>query len=783
MTQSAYVILVGVGLLTPGVLRVSAADEIDFSRDIRPILIEKCYSCHGPDHNKREADLRLDFESDVFAGRDTATIVRGKPEESELYRRLVTDNDDERMPPPDSRKVVSEEQKTLLENWIAQGAKWQEHWAYTKLAKPAVPSAPAGDFVRNEIDHFTLARMQGESLTPNEAADRVTLIRRLSFDLIGLPPTPVEIDAFTKGTLPGSYEKLVDRLLDSKHYGERMAIYWLDVARYADTNGFHGDNPRTMWLYRDYVIDAFNSNMPFDQFTNEQLAGDLIPQAGRRGLIASAYNRLLQTTQEGGAQAKEYYARYAADRVRNTSFAWLGTTMDCVECHNHKFDPFSMKDFYSLAAFFADIDEPAVGGPPHTRLFTPEQEAKLKQRDAKIAELNEKLETLESEQEQASVKKELEEAQKRREAVHDLGIDLLVTNTQANPRGMRILPRGNWMDDSGPVVTPAVPEFLGQLETGDRRANRLDLATWLVSPDNPLTPRVFVNRVWMLMFGAGISDNTRDMGTQGVLPTHPGLLNWLSADFVEHGWDVKRLVKQIVMSGTYRQSSLMDKQKRSRDPYNHLLARQNRWRLDAELVRDTALSISGLLVRKVGGPSVKPYQPAGYWMHLKFPNRTWEHDVGESQYRRGLYTWWQRTFLHPSLLAFDAPTREECAAQRARSNTPLQALVLLNDPTYVEAARKFAERIVQEGGGSVEQRVHFAMRQATSRAARDAEVAVLSDLYQQQLKDYSSDKQAAEKLLTTGLTPCESSIDVAELAAWSDVARAVLNLNETITRN
>ncbi len=775
--------LLGITMLALGARDASAAGDIEFSRDIRPILVATCYSCHGPDETNREGDLRLDFESDVFAERDASTIVRGKPEESELYRRLVTDDEDELMPPPDSGKVVSDQQKALLKEWIAQGAEWQEHWSFEKLAKPDVPKGSSGKFVRNEIDHFTLARMQAEGFTPNAVADRETLIRRLSFDLIGLPPTPTEVDAFVNDSSPNAYKNFVDRLLGSEHYGERMAIYWLDVARYADTNGFHGDNPRTMWLYRDYVIDAFNSNMPFDQFTIEQLAGDLKPEAGRRGLIASAYNRLLRTTQEGGAQAKEYIARYAADRVRNTAGTWLGTTMNCVECHNHKFDPFSMKDFYSMAAFFADIDEPAVGSPPHTKFFTPEQQAKLEEADARIAELNEKLKAQESEGDQAAVKKELAEAKAQRKKVHDSGTDLLVTNVKATPREIRILPRGNWMDDSGPLVQPAIPEFFGQLETGDRRATRLDLAQWIVSPDNPLTPRVMVNRVWTLLFGAGISGDLRDAGTQGVLPTHPDLLNWLSADFVEHDWDVKRLVEQIVMSGTYRQSSLVDEEKRSRDPYNRLLARQNRWRLDAEFVRDAALSISGLLVCKVGGPSVKPYQPAGYWMHLKFPNRTWKHDAKENQYRRGLYTWWQRTFLHPSLLAFDAPTREECTAQRARSNTPLQALVLLNDPTYVESARKFAERIVQEGGDSVEDRARFAILLATSRAARDAEVAVLSELYEQQLKEYSSDKQAVEKLLAIGLSPSESSINVTQLAAWTDVARAVLNLNETITRN
>lgn len=783
MMRSKVLPFFAIAFLLFGDWQLAIADDVDFSRDIRPILVENCYSCHGPDEDKRETDMRLDFESSVFAERDTPMIVRGKPDESELYRRLTTDDEFELMPPPDSRKVVSDEQKALIKKWIEQGAKWEEHWAYARLTKPAAPKGLTSAFIHNEIDRFILARMQAEGFAPNPEADRITLIRRLSFDLTGLPPTPAEVDAFVQETLPDAYAKLVDRLLGSKHYGERMAIYWLDVARYADSNGYHSDNARTMWLYRDYVIEAFNSNMPFDQFTIEQLAGDLIPEAGQRGLIASAYNRLLQTTQEGGAQPKEYYAKYAADRVRNTAGTWLGTTMGCVECHNHKFDPFTIGDFYSFEAFFADIDEPAVGGPPHAKIFTEEQEAKLKEWDAKIAKLNEKLKAKEAEQDQAAIKKELEEAQKQRNSVHDSGTDLIVTKTKAKPGVVRILPRGNWLDDSGEVVEPAIPEFFGRLDTGDRRANRLDLAKWIASPDNPLTPRVFVNRVWMLMFGTGLSNNPSDAGTQGSLPTHPDLLDWLSADFVEHGWDVKRLVRQMVMSGTYRQASKVDEEKRSRDPYNHLLARQNRWRFDAEIVRDTALSLSGLLVRKVGGPSVKPYQPPGYWMHLKFPNRTWQHDKGESQYRRGLYTWWQRTFLHPSLLAFDAPSREESTAQRARSNTPLQALALLNDPTYVEASRKFAERIVQEGGDSVDDRVRFAMREATSRAAQDAEAAVLADLYQQQLKEYAGDKQAAERLLATGLSPREPSIEVAQLAAWSDVARAVLNLSETITRN
>ncbi len=781
MTRLAIASL-SVLLITTTELHLHAAD-VQFSREIRPLLIEKCFSCHGPDHDKREGELRLDFESDVFAKRDEPTIVRGKPEQSALYRRLTTDDEDEQMPPPDSKKSLTDQEKQLIKNWITQGARWEEHWSFAKLVKPAVPNKAQDGFTANEIDHFTLARMKAAGFSPNPEADRTTLVRRLSFDLTGLPPTPAEVEAFIKDDSPKAYEKLVARLLGSKHFGERMAIYWLDVARYADSNGFHGDNPRTMWLYRDYVIDAFNSNMPFDQFTKEQLAGDLIPEGGRGALIASAYNRLLQTTQEGGAQAKEYEVRYAADRVRNTAGTWLGTTMGCAECHNHKFDPFSMKDFYSLAAFFADIDEPAHAGPPHTKILTDEQEVQIKELGGKIDALNKKLAAADTPEAKAAVKKEIDAATNQRKAVQNSAPQLIVSKAKSNPRVVRILPRGNWQDESGPIVEPAIPEVFGRLDTPGRRATRLDLANWVAAPDNPLTPRVFVNRVWMLFFGAGMTSNLSDAGTQGALPSHGDLLDYLAADFVEHDWDVKRLVRQIVLSGTYRQSSLADQHKRSKDPYNRLLARQNRWRLDAEIVRDTALSIGGLLVREVGGPSVKPYQPAGYWTHLKFPNRSWQHDKGKNQYRRGLYTWWQRTFLHPSLLAFDAPTREECVPQRSRSNTPLQALVLLNDPTYVEAARKFAERIVSQGGDSVDDRIRYAMKEATSRAARDEEIAVLSELYSQQLSEYADDSPAAEKLLATGLSPRDASMQLPQLAAWTDVARAVLNLNETITRN
>jgi hypothetical protein len=808
----------------------AAPKPIDFSREIQPILAAHCYGCHGPDEGKRKAKLRLDQHDSAIK----KAIKPGDSAHSLLINRVSTSDDDDLMPPPDSKKErLDPTQIALLRRWIDEGAKYDLHWSYVKPARPALPGVKNKGWVRNAVDAFVAAGQDANDLSPAPEADRITLIRRLSFDLTGLPPTPEEVDRFVNDKSPDAYEKLVDRLLASTQFGERMAMYWLDAVRYADTAGYHSDNHRDVWLFRDYVINAFNTNKRFDQFTIEQLAGDLLPNPTAEQRIASGYNRLLQTTEEGGAQAKEYTAKYAADRVRNASTVWMASTMGCCECHNHKFDPFTTKDFYSFSAFFADIQEKAVGRQDQTPIMSPDASARVKLFDAQLELLRSalskpsaELDLLQAEWEKktrAEGKKGLPKPvadalavdpakrtpqQKQAIANHYRGIapeleairkaaadvqaqrDALLKNvpttlvtTAVSPRTVRVLPRGNWLDDSGEIVEPAVPKFLATLDAKSKRASRLDLAKWLVSPDNPLTARVFVNRLWKICFGQGIVKSLDDFGIQGSLPTHPELLDWLAVEFVDSGWDVKHLLKLMVMSNSYRQSSAASKVVREKDPANVWLARQGRFRLDAEMVRDNALEISGLLSRKIGGPSVKPYQPAGYWSFLNFPTREWQSDKGENLYRRGLYTYWCRTFLHPSLLAFDASTREECTVERARSSTPLQALVLLNDPIYVEAARVFAQRIIKEGGADTTARLHWAYRWAVSRGIRPTEVKLLSELYQKHLADYRADMGRVKQVIAVGQSPLPKDIDTAELAAWTSVARVILNLHETITRN
>jgi hypothetical protein len=957
--------------------RSTAADPIDYTRDIKPLLSNSCYACHGPDTEDQQAGLRLDLRE--HAVDLSGVIVPGRPEDSELVARITNDDADLKMPPTDShRPALTAAQVELIQRWIAEGADFEAHWAFAELTRPAVPQVNDPHWVRNPIDAFVARRLDEAGIAPADQADRRTLIRRLSFDLTGLPPAPEEVESFLTDPADDAYDRLVERLLADHHYGERMAQYWLDLVRYADSIGYHSDNQREVSLYRDYVIRAFNDNVPFDRFTIEQIAGDLLPEAGWEQLVASGYNLLLQTTEEGGAQPKEYAAKYSADRVRNLSDVWLGITMGCAECHNHKYDPFTIKDFYSLAAFFADIQEPAVGRRPQTPVLTPEFAARQQELEAAVAEAQRLLEapsdelaaaqavweakmrqqgfaepqlgvwhsigpftadsfdqvhdqSFEPEQE-LDLKKTYRDGQLKWQAQPDwkdgqprsltgenaatylfrtitvdqplslplsLGSDdaikvwvnrelvlnnkvrrgvaadqerptidlkagenqllMKITNASGDkgfyfavgegglpaeivqllhtpddqrdethkaalakyfrsiapelqairqqlaarqreleefkktipvslvsktgpPRPIHILPRGNWLDDSGPVVEPALPEYLGTLDTGDRRPTRLDLARWLMAPDNPLVARAMVNRYWMLFFGAGLSRTVEDLGAQGEPPTHPELLDWLACEYIDSGWDTKHLVRLIVGSATYRQSSSAGEDLRRRDPENRLLARQGRFRLDAEMVRDSALAVSGLLVDQIGGPSVKPYQPAGYWAHLNFPTREWVADTGSGLYRRGLYTHWQRTFLHPSLLAFDAPSREECTARRPRSNTPQQALALLNDPTYVEAARVFAERILREGGPSAEQRLDFAFRLALSRTPTVDERQVLLELQDRHFEDYQQDTQAADQLLRVGARPRSDDLQAAELASWTSVARVLLNLPETIFR-
>ena len=724
----------------------AAADTLRFNRDIRPILSGKCFSCHGPDANHREADLRFDNREGALADLGGyAAVVPGSPEKSELLARIHTDDADDLMPPPKTGKPLTDAEKQLLRDWIAQGAEYEQHWAYLPAKRPALPKVGNRAWPSGAIDHFILARLENENSAPSAQADHATLVRRLHFDLTGLPPSPRLAKRLAKAS--ENYLTIVDELLAAPQFGERLASYWLDLVRYADTVGYHGDQDHAITPYRDWVIKAFNDNLPFDRFTAAQLAGDLLPDSTVNDKIASGYNRLLQTSHEGGVQQKEYLAKYSADRVRNLSNAWLGATMGCSECHDHKFDPFTQRDFYSMAAYFADVDDLQTFRGSNSLPTTRNPEMKV------VSPLD----------------------------VTGQETRTMVTG-RVKPRTIRVLSRGNWMDGSGETVLPTTPHFLPTLETKER-ATRLDLANWLTRPENPLTARVFVNRLWYLFFGNGLSRTLDDTGSQGEWPTHPELLDWLAVEFIESGWDIKHLVRLIVTSSAYRQSSLVNADAVERDPTNRLLARQGRFRFPAETIRDNALAIGGLLNGEMGGAVSRPYQPAGYYAPLNFPKRTYQPDADASQHRRGVYMHWQRQFLHPMLRAFDAPTREECTAQRPVSNTPLAALTLMNDPTFVEAAKGFAVRILTEGGTTQTERLTWAWQTAVARTPTVDELTVANKFVQQALDRYANDAKAAEKLISVGLSTPPSHLSHNELAGWANVALALLNLSEAITRN
>ncbi|WP_315853711.1 PSD1 and planctomycete cytochrome C domain-containing protein [Candidatus Laterigemmans baculatus] len=725
----------------------SETQRLEFSRDVRPILSDHCFACHGPDPEERAADLRLDVPESLFAEiGGVQWIVPGKPEQSELWARIDHADEDMRMPPADSGKSLEAAERALIRRWIEEGAEWQEHWAFTTPTRPALPAIPDGYRVSGPIDRFVAARLDQQGLPQSSEADPRTLVRRYSETLVGLPPSEREVAKFSAAYVENpdrACAELVDRLLASPRYGERMAIYWFDLVRFADTVGYHGDQEHVIDPYRDYVIQAFNNNLPFDRFTAEQLAGDLLPEATLEQKIASGYNRILQTSHEGGVQQKEYLAKYSADRVRNFGSVWLGMTVACAECHDHKYDPLPQRDFYRLAAFFADIDD-------------------LQSFDGR---------------DRSPTRREPEI-----EVPSPAGPRRTMVTEAIAARPIRVLHRGDWMDELGEIVEPGVPMMFAPLET-EGRATRLDLARWVTRPDHPLTARVFVNRLWKLCFGRGLATSLEDFGSQGQPPTHPELLDWLACEFVDSGWDTKHVLRLMVLSATFRQSSLESAELRERDPHNQWLARQGRPRLDAELIRDNALAISGLLTLELDGVSARPYQPEGYYSQLNFPKRSYVVDEDANQYRRGVYVHWQRSFLHPMLKAFDAPSREECTAERAVSNTPQAALVLLNDPTFLEASRQYAERIVREGGTETDPRLRWAWRTALSREADERELELLRKLYEQDRAEFQLDPRAAFELLQTGMAPAAEELAAVELAAWTSVARAIFNLNEFVTRN
>lgn len=766
-------------------------ETVDFNRDVRPILSNNCYQCHGEDKNTRQADLRLDVREDALKDRTGRVVLKpGSVTESVLLKRILSSHVTDEMPPRDSGRSLTDTEKAILAAWIEQGAEYERHWAYIPPERVRAPKVKDKDWVANEIDAFILARLEAEGLQPAPPADRRTLLRRVSMDLTGLPAPYEAVQEFEKDKSKRAYRKAVDGLLDSDAYGERMAAYWLDLVRYADTNGYHSDEYRSVWPYRDYVIDAFNDNMPFDQFTIEQIAGDLLPNPTQDQIIASGYNRLNQISSEGGVQPGEYIVKYAADRVRTTSTVWLGATMGCAECHSHKFDPFTQSNFYEFAAFFADVKERGkyehgrFGYGPFMLLGTPEQLEEIEGFDQEIKDLKRLIARAEDmSDEKKKHESKLKSVEGRKKRASDVIPSTLITES-VEPREIRVLPRGNWLDNSGPVVEPRIPESLGMLDV-DGRATRLDLAEWFVNEENPLTARVYVNRLWKQFFGTGLSKVLDDFGAQGEWPSHPELLDWLAEEFMDSGWDVKHMTRLIVSSNTYRQSSQRNPDALAMDPYNRLVAYQNRLRFEAEQVRDNALATSGMLVSKIGGPSVYVYQPESYYDDTYAgvgKKIIYMEDTGEKQYRRGLYTFWRRSFLQPSMLAFDAPTREECTAERVVSNIPQQALVLLNDPTYVEASRVLAKDLVRDDTLSVEARVVEAYRRILARDPKDSELATVATLAQEHLDHFAGHEEDAIELLSVGQHERDPDLSASEVAAWTSVTRVLMNLHETITR-
>jgi hypothetical protein len=1023
----------------------AAKDEVDFQRDIRPILSDICFNCHGPDVKARKAKLRLDtLEGALKDLGGYAAVVPGRPEKSELVKRLTSLDPDEKMPPPDFPRQLSPRQIELFRKWIAQGAKWSEHWAFSPVVKPPIPPIrrPVAE-IRNSIDNFVLAGLDAAKLKPSAPADKATLIRRVSFDLTGLPPTPAEVDAFLADKSSNAWDKVVARLLDSPRFGERMAMDWLDAARYADSNGYFRDNARQAWPWRDWVINAFNHNMSFDRFTIEQLAGDLLPGATMEQKIATGFNRNHMVTGETGIIDEEYRVEYVADRLETTSTVWLGLTVGCARCHDHKYDPITQREYYQLFAFFNNGPEKGLVSaddpPPTLDVATPGQRAELEQRRVTRSAMEERFELL-TRPIRASMaaweKTAVSELQPPRTglAAHvdfepgltnitdapcratekggnftyepglvghaavfdamqhvelpaDLALDAdqpwsigiwlkptgslncvlskieptgtrrgfellwqkgqlqinlvnhwvasaievttkeamrrsdwhqvivsydgsgkaaglrvfvdgaeaplnIVRDTLAGPSGnmepLRIGRRDNGLgfyghldelrvfrraigsaeaetwywsdrlrgllavaadkrdakqkallldyyvghhadtatrdahrslatareaedsfraqlpktlvmqelqqprathllmrgayDQPGEAVPAGVPASLPPLPA-DAPRDRLGLARWIASPANPLTARVEVNRLWQYCFGEGLVRTMNDFGSQGELPAHPALLDWLAAQFMEGGWNVKEMLRLIVTSATYRQSSVAGAALLRRDPDNRLLARGPRFRLSAEMIRDQALAASGLIVERIGGPGVKPWQPPGLWEAVSYDGElTYQPDRGDGLWRRSLYTFWKRQAPPPSMLTFDGPTRETCVVRRPRTNTPMQALALLNDDTWVEAARALAALVITQGGKNPDDRLRDAFRRVTSRAPDSGELTVLRRLLEQQRSRFTADPGAARKLTRVGTATRGHELDASELAAWTAVAQALLNLDEVITR-
>ena len=762
-------------------LACEAENRVDFNRDIRPILSNYCFACHGPDASARKSELRLDVRTNALEKR---AIVPAEPFESGIVNRIYHKDPQEQMPPIETKQPLAPEQKAQLRRWIAEGADYSEHWAWISPRRSSVPTVKDITWPRNEIDHFILAQLEEKGLSPSPEADRRTLIRRLSLDLTGLPPTLQEVENFVIESSGDVYDALVERLLASPRFGERMAQHWLDLARYADSDGYHDDTARAMWPYRDYVIKSFCDNKPFDVFTREQIAGDQIPDATREEKVGSAFHRNGPTSSEGGANPEEYRVKYAVDRVNTTATVWLGVTLQCAECHDHKFDPFTQREFYQLLAFFDQVPGDylfrGLYAPPSIELPSSAQAAELAVLEASITALKKQAKAdVDSDE---VVKKKLLEATELYDEFRATIPKLRIMQDGNERTPTHVLLRGDFRR-RGERVEPEVPALLPPLPDG--KTSRLALAKWLVDPQNPLPARVTVNRFWAMLFGTGVVKTAEDFGSQGEWPSHPELLDWLAVEFIESGWDVKNILKYIVGSATYRQSSITDKVRIQHDPENRLLTRGPRFRLPAEMIRDNALYVAGLLVEKRGGPSVKPYQPPGLWKEMAYgdsPGKAYQQDHGDNLYRRALYTFWKRSILYPAFAAFDAPIREECTVRRPRTNTPLQAFVMLNDITFVEAARVFAERILMRGGLDLESRIDFAMKTAVARSPSPVELTILKTLLADMIDHYLAKPDDAHKIIAVGEWPVSENLDPIMLAAWTSVAQTILNLDEMQTK-